>query len=187
MFSGIVITPDFYDHYDICVNFAPELDSLIREALALDGYGFTIPEETLVTALQSAHYEQARELMQDILDNVRTTFTEMPELERALLTPQFASTLGQLVEGLQGLSWTALSLDDFIIAGQRAAARLGDTANQINRIAAGVNASVDRLARSRLIPESPSAQVIAFDDESVIANLPNPEGIPANFRAALAK
>ncbi|CAK8985449.1 unnamed protein product [Durusdinium trenchii] len=102
------------------VNFAKELQLLIREAKYLDQLGgFELPHTVLNVALQQDQYKEFVEQLDLLIDAYNAAVGDLSPVQQKLLRKQILDLDKCLSPGLSPLNWNSLGITDFIEAGNQ--------------------------------------------------------------------
>ncbi|CAJ1332260.1 unnamed protein product [Effrenium voratum] len=102
------------------VNFAKELQLLIREAKYLDQLGgFELPHTVLNVALQQDQYKEFVEQLDLLIDAYNAAVGDLSPVQQKLLRKQILELDKCLSPGLSPLNWNSLGIKDFIEAGNQ--------------------------------------------------------------------
>lgn len=123
-------------HYDVRVNFAPELKQLIRETRYLERMGISIPDAALNVTLQESGYYSNMERLESALASWSECLESLSEIEKTLLSHRISSVALFLKPGLATLNWNSLAIDDFIVSCNKSVKEFQDVVHQIQKNAA---------------------------------------------------
>jgi len=106
------------------VNFAKELQLLIREAKYLDQLGgFELPHTVLNVALQQDQYQEYVEQLGLLIDQYTAAVGDLTPVQQKLLRKQIQELDKCLSPGLSPLNWNSLGIGDFIEEGNQGITR----------------------------------------------------------------
>ena len=136
------------------VNFAPDLQSLIREAKYLDRLGFEIPKEALNVTLQEEKYVQYIQDLNHMLAQYDVLLQSLSTVETHLLQKQLKDVKNILKAGFTPLNWNSQRIPSFIESCTKALSEFQNKLNQIHKSSSMIEQVVDTIASTVLIRES---------------------------------
>ncbi len=138
-------------HYEVFVNFAPELRQLIREARYLERLGLPIPDAALNAALQEGGFHLHVERLQAMLQVYKETISSL-SLEQKQVLMERIKELGRiLAPGLGPLNWNSLAIEDYLGNCNRAIKEFIDILQGIQKNAAMLEGVVKSIRDARLL------------------------------------
>ncbi|CAE8670802.1 unnamed protein product [Polarella glacialis] len=116
------------------VNFAKELQLLIREAKYLDQLGgFELPHTVLNVALQQDKYKEYVEQLNLLIDAYNGAVGDLTPVQQKLLQKQIVELDKCLSPGLSPLNWNSLGIGDFIEEGNAGITRFRSYRDQVEK------------------------------------------------------
>ncbi|CAF3729197.1 unnamed protein product [Adineta steineri] len=112
--ASLIITSTSETNPDYFVNFDPNILELIRETQCLSRLGLEIPKEAILLAqreeILKKHYQDLTQLVEknkQLRENIKQPF-------EALLAPKIHRLNDTMKPGLTSITWTSLTIDDFV-------------------------------------------------------------------------
>jgi dynein heavy chain len=134
------------------VNFARELQLLIREAKYLDQLGgFEMPHTVLNVALQQDKYKEYVEQLDLLIDAYNHAVGDLTPVQQELLQKQILALDKCLSPGLTPLNWNSLGIHDFIEDGNVGVNQFRASRDQVEGNEERIQTIVDSIENSVLV------------------------------------
>ncbi|TNJ29738.1 IAD-1alpha dynein heavy chain [Giardia muris] len=152
---------------ELCVNFPPELNSLIDEVSALDRLGFRVGETALNVCLQKTKYELHAEGLKTLIGMLNSALQDfLPSLSSESSTKKQANSVELIRKsvtkaalvirpGFGPLNWNSLSIDDYLDRAYSACSELSQNCQQILKTIASMEQCIKGITNTVLIPSQP--------------------------------
>ena len=133
------------------VNFSPQLETVIREAKALDQLGYPVPPSAVNVALQEGKLEETRARLQAMLDRYHATLEGLSPVEANLLQLHLARLRCAVRPGFVPLNWNSLHSGAYVGDVLRSLQDFDNTLSQVRKSCAVLQGCVDAIASTVLL------------------------------------